>query len=446
MATYSFETITAAQALAFTATDLLSFHSGTATQASAAYLASGDVAVTVGSLTVEFGPGLIAASQLGLFAFPDGTRLYVGDGSANVENLQQDTHQAALFGGDGNDTFTLGSAGGLEQGNQGNDNLTSTGQATIYGGQGDDVIMLGDSGGFGQGNKGDDSLVGGHGSETLLGGQGDDTIASTSSGFDADGANFLNGNLGNDSIHAGNGPDQIFGEGGNDTINAGQGNNFVDGGDGADSITGGAVASTLQGGAGDDWIVGTGVIDGGDGDDTLVGNAGDNNFLAATVSGGAGNDEVGGSNGDDVLSGGDGNDIIIGGSGFDTESGGAGSDLFFFSSVDARIVVGGKHVAITDWTSSDQLTFGQSDSPRDTIAGTASNYVEVSAFDQAAAIDAATTQFRAGKLYVAVQVGSDVIVFANTLGTPTAPASDGVFLVGKSLADIDFSNIVQHTI
>lgn len=446
MTTYSFETITAAQALAFAQSDRLLFSTGTATQVSVAFLANGHIAITLGGQTVEFG---INISLVGLpLSFPDHSQLYIGDNTSNLVTFGSGGPPDAAFGGDGNDALDLGPNGGLAQGNQGADTLTSAGAATIYGGQDNDHITLGDLGGFAQGNKGDDSIIGGHGAETLLGGQGDDTIASTTSAFDADGANFLNGNLGNDSILAGAGADQIFGEGGNDTISAGQGSNFVDGGDGADSIIGAAVANTLQGGAGDDWIDGVGLIDGGDGNDTLVGNRGDNNFLASTVSGGAGNDEVGGSNGDDVLSGGDGDDVIIGGRGFDTESGGAGSDIFFFSASDARVVLGApsKHVAISDWSSADQLAFGQSDTPLHTIAGTASNYAEVTAFDQAAAIDAAGAQFRAGKIFVAVQVGADVIVFVNTLGIPSAPASEGVFLTGKSLTDIDFTNIVQHTI
>ncbi|MDB5449807.1 MAG: hemolysin-type calcium-binding region protein, partial [Phenylobacterium sp.] len=50
--------------------------------------------------------------------------------------------------------------------------------------------------------------------------------------------------------------------------------------------------------------------------------------------------------------------------------------------------------------------------------------------------------------YVAVQVGSDVVVFSDSIaasgtnGTVNAGAEDAVVLVGRSLADIDFSNII----
>jgi hypothetical protein len=54
----------------------------------------------------------------------------------------------------------------------------------------------------------------------------------------------------------------------------------------------------------------------------------------------------------------------------------------------------------------------------------------------------ANTQFGANDI-VAIQVGSDVVVFAdsNNSGTLTA-ADNAVVLVGRTLTDIDSSNIV----
>jgi hypothetical protein len=71
-----------------------------------------------------------------------------------------------------------------------------------------------------------------------------------------------------------------------------------------------------------------------------------------------------------------------------------------------------------------------------------SNYTETTATDFNDAITQANNHLGTG-IYVAVQVGADVIVFADTnaSGTITA-ADDAVTLVGKTLADIDFSNIV----
>ena len=54
MATFNFETITAAQAQMFTVNDRLVFLTGTAVQSSVAYLANGDIAITSGGFSQEF--------------------------------------------------------------------------------------------------------------------------------------------------------------------------------------------------------------------------------------------------------------------------------------------------------------------------------------------------------------------------------------------------------
>jgi Ca2+-binding RTX toxin-like protein len=95
------------------------------------------------------------------------------------------------------------------------------------------------------------------------------------------------------------------------------------------------------GGAGDDDLAGGGgadVLDGGAGNDTLRGAYGHD-----TLAGGAGNDLVRGSGGDDVLQGGDGNDELSdrlgdntfeGGAGDDTASGGDGADSYIYAAGD----------------------------------------------------------------------------------------------------------------
>ena len=83
-------------------------------------------------------------------------------------------------------------------------------------------------------------------------------------------------------------------------------------------------ADTLDGGLGDDDLKGNGGddnLDGGDGDDNLKGNGGDDDLY-----GGAGNDVLAGGGGDDYLNGGDGDDVMKGGGGADTIDGGAGND------------------------------------------------------------------------------------------------------------------------
>jgi Ca2+-binding RTX toxin-like protein len=466
MATYSFETITPAQALAFAAADTLGFQTGTATLASVAYLPNGDAAVTVGALTIEFGPGLIAASQHAPFAFADGTHLYVGDATANAENLQSDTHAAALFGGDGNDSLTLGTAGGLEQGNQGNDSLTSAGQATIYGGQGNDSISLTGAAhdDFLQGNKGNDDLRGATASDTVLGGQGDDTI------HGGGGADFLNGNLGNDVVFGGHGNDMIFGEGGDDTLtsdsqddpaNHDTGNDTIDGGDGDDSLLAGAAAgagnATMTGDAGNDTIVANGganLMDGGAGNDVLendgIGNAtmtggdGADHLQAAfgnnSMDGGAGNDVLNGGGGTDTLMGGDGNDTINGDlgvpqdSGGDAVTGGPGADTFEISI--PRAVSASQIDRVLDWAPEDHIKFDSF--PTFSTTG----YAEGQAGDYASAVQrAAALMANDAADFVSIQVGADVYVFGDTLNNDASGVLAVIRLVGRTLADIDASNV-----
>ena len=55
----------------------------------------------------------------------------------------------------------------------------------------------------------------------------------------------------------------------------------------------------------------------------------------------------------------------------------------------------------------------------------------------------ANLRFAAGIDFVAIQVGGDVVVFADNGGTGNAldATDDAVVLVGRTLNDIDFSNL-----
>jgi uncharacterized delta-60 repeat protein len=126
----------------------------------------------------------------------------------------------------------------------------------------------------------------------------------------------------------------VAGRGGNDVINL-----FtetiaasVSGGDGNDSILGGDRNDSLSGNAGSDQL------DGGNGSDRLAGNGGHDK-----LTGGAGDDILYGGAGPDGLAGGDGNDILKGGAGIDDLYGGDGTDTLaggdgndFFSSADGN--------------------------------------------------------------------------------------------------------------
>ena len=92
---------------------------------------------------------------------------------------------------------------------------------------------------------------------------------------------------------------------------------------------------------------------------------------------------------------------------------------------------------ILDWQATDALHFGA------LTAGTdGSNYLELTATSYDAALTLANGQIAAGTVdYVVIQVGSDVVVFADT-GANNVTADDAVVLVGRTLADISAANII----
>jgi len=196
-------------------------------------------------------------------------------------------------------------------------------------------------------------------------------------------------------------------------------------------------------------LMGRGDINGhGDGDDkdhgvpppfapeTLTGTAGDD-----TLSGGHGDDSLAGLDGNDLLRGGKGADTIDGGAGNDTLSGGHGADVLTGGAgADVfRIDGSAKTLAgldrITDFThGEDKLVFD------DAAVATAANFATDTAVDFQTAVADANAKMAAGADFVAVQVGADVIVFADEAGEAGEPAEhhveSGVLLVGKTLADI----------
>lgn len=114
----------------------------------------------------------------------------------------------------------------------------------------------------------------------------------------------------------------------------------IDLGDGDDTIqvTGFDVPVNINGGAGDDDI------DGSQGDDTLIGGPGNDRIDGDggddLLIGGAGDDVITGRAGDDVLKGGGGNDSLFGGTGSDVIRGGGGDDAVN-GGFDGDLLVGG---------------------------------------------------------------------------------------------------------
>jgi len=151
-----------------------------------------------------------------------------------------------------------------------------------------------------------------------------------------------------------------------------------------------------------------------------------------TLSGTSGPDSVQGGYGNDSISGGAGDDTLFGAAGTDSLSGGDGADTFVVAGV-AGSAESLDH--ILDFTGgSDSLKF--SGGP----AATDANFATATATDYATAITAAFTATSGGAAYVAVQVGGDVIVFADTSGVP-GNIEDAVVLVGRSLSDVSSGDI-----
>jgi Ca2+-binding RTX toxin-like protein len=154
----------------------------------------------------------------------------------------------------------------------------------------------------------------------------------------------------------------------------------------------------------------------------------------ATVTGGAAADLLTGGAGRDALFGMDGADTLNGGGGADQLTGGGGADLFLVTAGQSPPTGDGMD-RVLDWRPGDSLSF--SGPP-----GSATNYVELSAGSLADALGMANARIAAGTAdYVAVAVGSDVVVFADSRGDNVA-ADDAVTLVARRLEDIGFANIV----
>jgi len=167
-------------------------------------------------------------------------------------------------------------------------------------------------------------------------------------------------------------------------------------------------------------------LTGTNGADRLKGGDGDD-----SISGLGGNDRLEGDKGNDTIDGGAGNDLIRGGQGADVLTGGTGADTFVIDS-------GARQLSdidrITDFTHGvDKLVFD--DAPAVTTAGFATD----TAADFNTALADANAKMAAGADFVAVQVGADVIVFADEVGEHHVESA--VLLVGKTLADIAATDI-----
>jgi Ca2+-binding RTX toxin-like protein len=293
----------------------------TSVPASAAVTAS----FSAGTLTV-LGDNLdnttvISRNAAGQLLVNGGAVTVIG-GTATVGN----TSLIQVFGLGGNDRITLDQAGGALP------------RANLFGGFGNDTLT---------GGAGNDMLFGQAGNDTLLG---------------VGGVDALFGGTENDILTGGDADDQVFGESGDDVM-------VWNPGDDTDLNEGGAASDIVQvnGGGGAEQFTttanGTRVrfdrvdpapfsIDIGTSEKLVLNaNGGNDEFSATgnlaaliqiTVDGGAGADELLGSNGIDLLRGGDGNDFIDGQQGNDIAFMGAGDDRFQWDPGDGSDTVEGQ--------------------------------------------------------------------------------------------------------
>jgi Ca2+-binding RTX toxin-like protein len=151
-----------------------------------------------------------------------------------------------------------------------------------------------------------------------------------------------------------------------------------------------------------------------------------------TIAGTAGDDSIVGLGGSDSLSGGAGNDTLEGGLGPDTLSGGDGADLFVLPP-GASLAVEGQADVILDFHPGDHVAFAS-------VSANSSNYDHSTASSFALAkayADLAVARFPLAPLkYLAVQVGSDSIVFFDS--NPNTPGvEEAVVLRNFAASEID---------
>jgi Ca2+-binding RTX toxin-like protein len=160
-----------------------------------------------------------------------------------------------------------------------------------------------------------------------------------------------------------------------------------------------------------------------------------------TITGGPLEDLLRGYAGNDLIQSGGGADTLDGGTGADTIDGGAGGDLITTGGGADVIVIGqaqslniwNQTDVVTDWSSSDTVRFAH-------MSGDATAYAEGSAADYGSATTFANNLIASGSVnVVAVQIGSDVAVFADS-ADDNGSVDDLVVLSGRTLADVSASN------
>jgi Ca2+-binding RTX toxin-like protein len=253
---------------------------------------------------------------------PDWFRVYTGDKNDTITN-RTDLGMTARAGS-GNNT--------IHGGPKHDELLADDGKDKIYGNGGSDYVYSSGGNDYISGGTGSNELIGGPGNDTIYGGPNFDRIRPDA------GNDVAHGGAGDDYFEESSGKDVLYGDAGNDDFfqneNDGRGAQDMRGGPGWDSVgywaRSKAVSADADGKKGDDGAKGEGdsigadveSLSGGRGNDYLGGNS-----LANHLAGNEGNDKVLGYGGDDHLTGNDGNDRLEGGAGNDNLSGDFGTDV-----------------------------------------------------------------------------------------------------------------------
>lgn len=299
---------------------------GTANAAVTSSFSNGTLSINGDALDNNITVSRNAAGQI----LVNGGAVSVVGGTPTVAN----TSRIQVFGLGGNDTLTLSEVNGALP------------AANLFGGEGNDVLT---------GGSGGDQLFGQAGNDTLLGKGGND---------------FLFGGADNDTVTGGDADDQVFGQSGDDRMiwNPGDDTDLNEGGDGADTVevNGGNGAEQFTTTANGTRVrfdrlnpapfsidIGTSenlVLNANGGDDQTSATGNLAALIKMTTDGGAGNDNLLGSNGVDTIIGGDGNDVVDGQQGNDVAFLGAGDDDFQWDPGDGSDIVEGQ-------AGSDELQF-----------------------------------------------------------------------------------------
>ena len=333
----------------------LSVSAGVLTEVEGGWMLQPPTGVAGGiTLTYQISDGQVSVSQSAQLSLLPPTAAATADVNlASIYGTPIDDSEAPPSASNGGTHVPVGSSTVLAD--AGRELIGDAGNNSLVGGRGNDRL-------FGAG--GDDTLFGNDGDDTLAGGLGDDSL------FGGNGADVLDGGDGSDTLHGGSGDDDLQGGAGDDVVAGEDGDDVADGGDGNDVLADGDGRDFVRGGAGNDHLLvsrdsmtdsyagdsGIDTLDvsqasasvevdlqsgvargadigdnqisdieqviGGAGDDWLSGSAGDD-----ALHGGAGDDTLSAQAGDDNADGGDGDDTLSDGYGSDTMRGDAGNDV-----------------------------------------------------------------------------------------------------------------------